>query len=183
MVFALDGDRLQLTSTGERMDDVTNARARRKRGEKGLDLILSCQDSLTQEERDKGRKRGRLAGVGAGLDLLGEARCDRLPERWLTARLRDGNNTQLLPEFREGTENSSLCHLFAKITGQRVRAPWTIVYEQGVGVSRKRRHLCRPGGRRRLLPGLVAAQSKDVGEGSSRDDEIRRFGCRGWKPK
>ena len=49
--------------------------------------------------------------------------------------------------------------------------------EEGVGVERERRDLGGAAGGWGLLPGLVAAEGEDVGEGERGDDEVGGFGA------
>ena len=104
---------LELAGAGEGVQDVAHAGASGKWREEGLNLVFGGEDGLTEIERDKGRQRGRLTGVSASLYLLGETRRDGLPEGRLVTGLGNGNDTQLLPELREGAENGSLSDFLA----------------------------------------------------------------------
>ena len=117
------------------MQHIANAGARRQWREEGLDLVLGGENGLAKIERDEGGERGGLAGVGAGLDLLGKARCDGLPDRRLVAGLRDGNYAELLPELGEGAKNGGLGDLLAQIRGERICTLRAVLDEEGVGVG------------------------------------------------
>ena len=178
-MLALDGNGFELARAGEGVEDVAHTRAGGEWRKEGLDLVFGSEDGLTEIEGDEGRERGGLAGVGTGLDLLGEAGGDGLPEGWLIAGLRNGKDAELLPELGERAEDGSLGDFLAQISDQIVRSLRTIFDEQSVSISGERRNLHSAGGGGWLLPRLVAAQGKDEGKGGSRDDEVRSFGRSG----
>ena len=83
---AFDGDGFELARRHQRVDDVADARAGGDRREEGLDLLFGGDDGLAEIEGDERGERGRLSGVGSGLDLLGEAGGGQLPERGVRRR-------------------------------------------------------------------------------------------------
>ena len=117
---AFDGDGFELACGEERVDDVADARTRGDGREEGFDLFFGRYDGLAEVERDEGRERGGLAGVGSRFDLLGEAGGGELPEGRRAVGLRDGEDAEVLPEFGEGAEDGGLGDLFAELRGEVV---------------------------------------------------------------
>lgn len=95
------------------MHNLTYARARRKRREKGCDLLFGGDEALLQVEGDEGAQGCGLPGVCPRLDSLEEARSDQLPARIPFALLEHGNYAQNLPKLTQGACNSRLGDLTA----------------------------------------------------------------------
>ncbi len=159
------------------MDHVPDARTGGDGGEECLDVFFGGDDGLAEIEGDEGRERGGLAGVGSGFDLLGEARGGELPEGGGAVGLGHGQSAEVLPEFGEGAKDGGLGDLFAELGGEVVGAhAGSVVFgtlgEEGVGVEGERGDLGGAAGGGGLLPGFVATEGEDVGEGEGRDDEV-----------
>ncbi len=159
------------------MNHIANARAGGDGREEGFDILFAGYDGLAEIERDERRERGGLAGVGSGLDLLGEARGGELPEGGSSVGLRNGEDAEVLPEFGEGAEDGGLGDLFAELGCQIVGGEGDALGQKIVGGKGEGRDLGGPAGGRRLLPGFVAAEGEDVGEGEGGDDEVWDFGA------
>ena len=169
---AVDHKGVELTGAHEGVDDVADARAGCEGGEEGLDLVFGGEDGLAEIEADEGREGGGLAGVAAGLDLLGEAGGGGLPEGGAAVGLGDGEHAEVAPELDEGAKDGGLGDLFAEVGDEIVGGEGAVLDEQGVGVEREGADLGGAGGGGWLLPGLVAAQGEDVGEDGGGDDEV-----------
>ncbi len=117
---AFDGYGFELAGGEERMDYVADARAGGEGREESFDLFLRRDDGLAEVERDEGRERGGLSGVGSGFNLFGEAGGGEFPEGWGAVGLRDGENPEVLPEFGEGAEDGGLGDFFAELRGEVV---------------------------------------------------------------
>jgi hypothetical protein len=121
-----------------------------------------------------------LAGVGSGFDLFGEASGGELPECGCAVGLQDGQDAEVLPEFGERAEDSGLGDFFAELRGEVVcgeAGVFGLFAEEGVGVERERGDLGWAAGGGRLLPGLVAAEGEDIGEGERGGEEVWRLGA------